>query len=337
MLRFRVRSGRSPLTDPRSLGSSLLVHGLLLLVASLAVWTVTTSSNRELPHALRGEVDPVDNRDPSQAGGGSPGELGGQGLVEALPLADGQSWPGALRDPSTDALLSEILPASATADASQRALSGPQTTGLGLLPGAGLGGGGGAEGGSGGGSGGGIGPGTEFFGAREHAGSFAYVIDCSGSMATRNALDVAKRELLASLDQLPPDAQFAVVFYNLRATVFADDLGHHSLMAATEAHKARVRAQLAEVVPDGGTDHMLALRAALKMQPEVIFFLTDADLMTNGDVTEILAERGSTRIQAVEFGRGADLGTTGPLRRLATSTGGAYRYLDVTRFPKITR
>jgi len=337
MLRFRVLSSRSPLTDPRSLGSSLLFHGFLLLVASLAVWTVATSSDRELPHALRGEVDPVDNRDPSQAGGGSPGELGGQGLVEALPSADGQSWPGAPRDPSTDALLSEILPAPATADASQRALSGPQTTGLGLLPGPGLGGGGGAGGGSGGGIGRGIGPGTEFFGTHEHAGSFAYVIDCSGSMATRNALEVAKRELLASLDQLPPDAQFAVVFYNLRATVFADDQGHRSLMDATKAHKAQVRTQLAEVVPDGGTDHMLALRAALKMQPEVIFFLTDADLMTNGDVTEILAERGSTRIQAVEFGRGADLGTSGPLRRLATSTGGAYRYLDVTRFPKVTR
>ena len=113
-------------------------------------------------------------------------------------------------------------------------------------------------------------------------------------MATRNALDVAKRELLASLDQLPPDAQFAVVFYNLRATVFADDQGHRGLMAATKAHKAQVRTQLASIVPDGGTDHMLALRAALKMRPEVIFFLTDADLMTNGDVTELLAERGFT-------------------------------------------
>ena len=28
----------------------------------------------------------------------------------------------------------------------------------------------------------------EFFGARDHAHSFAYVIDCSGSMATRNSL-----------------------------------------------------------------------------------------------------------------------------------------------------
>ncbi len=82
---------------------------------------------------------------------------------------------------------------------------------------------------------------------------------------------------------------------------------------------------------------MLALCAALKLHPEVIFFLTDADLMTNTDVTEILAERGSTRIQAVEFGRGADLGGSGPLRHLATSTGGSHRYLDVTRFPKVPR
>ena len=66
----------------------------------------------------------------------------------------------------------------------QRALPGPQTTGQGLIPGSGSGGGGGAGGGSGGGAGRGIGPGTQFFGARDHAHSFAYVIDCSGSMAS---------------------------------------------------------------------------------------------------------------------------------------------------------
>ena len=35
---------------------------------------------------------------------------------------------------------------------------------------------------------------------------------------------------------------------------------------------------------------MLALRTALGLKPEVVFFLTDADLMTNNDVNEILAE-----------------------------------------------
>ena len=70
-----------------------------------------------------------------------------------------------------------------------------------------------AWGGSGGGLGRGIGPGTEFFGAREHGHSFAYVIDCSGSMGLRNSLEVAKRELLASLNQLPPDARFSVIWF----------------------------------------------------------------------------------------------------------------------------
>ena len=161
---------------------------------------------------------------------------------------------------------------------------------------------------SGGGVGRGIGPGTQFFGARDHAHSFAYVIDCSGSMASRNSLEVAKRELLASLNQLPPDAEFAVIFYNLLAKMLSDPQGRKGLMSATAANKARVQSQLATIVPDGGTDHMTALRTALALKPEVIFFLTDADLMTNGDVNEILAEAGTTRIQAVEFGRGADLG-----------------------------
>jgi hypothetical protein len=153
-------------------------------------------------------------------------------------------------------------------------------------------------------------------------------------MATRNALDVAKRELLASLGQLPPDANFAVVFYSLRATTLADLQGRRGLMAATVLNKSRVRSQLDAIVPDGGTDHMLALREALALRPEVIFFLTDADLMTHADVQEILKESGTTRIQAVEFGRGADLRMPGPLRKLASATGGSYRYLDVTGFPK---
>jgi hypothetical protein len=105
-------------------------------------------------------------------------------------------------------------------------------------------------------------------------------------------------------------------------------------MSATVSNKTRIRTQLEAILPDGGTDHMSALRAALALKPEVIFFLTDADLMTNGDVNEILAEAGTTRIQAVEFGRGINLGERTPLRRLATTTGGAYLYIDVSQFPR---
>src|SRR5262249_37065420 len=104
----------------------------------------------------------------------------------------------------------------------------------------------------------------------------------------------------------------------------------------TAANKTRVATQLAMIGPDGGTDHMLALRTALALRPEVIFFLTDADLMTQSDVSALLTEAGNTRIQSIEFGRGLELGAqNNPLRRLSSATGGSYRYIDVTRFPAL--
>jgi hypothetical protein len=327
----KLTRGQSPLTDPRALLSSALFHLLLLIVVSVAaLGAILPVAPPALSNPLRGELGPVDNQAPSEAGG-SPGEPGGVGTIPVA-LQDA-SAPGAARnDAAAEALLSEILPALSSADAAERALPNPLARGVGLLPGPGPGGGGGSGGGSGGGVGRGIGPGTEFFGAREHAHSFAYVIDCSGSMAVQNALTVAQRELLRSLEQLPPDARFGVIFYNLSATIFTDSQGRQALMAATQANKARVRSLLAKVKPNGGTNHMSALRTALALRPEVIYFLTDADLMTSKDVEDILEEAGATRIQAIEFGVGPDLGQSVPLRRLAAASGGTYRYLDITRF-----
>jgi von Willebrand factor type A domain len=338
---FLARLGQTPLTDPRSLGGSALFHLFLVLLASLLALPVALGlADSSRPKALYAELDPIDNRasvPPSPGeGGGGPGEIGGTSSVPFVPPADGTRPQGATRDPVADALLAEILPSPQPkpSETLERALPGPQTTDQGLIPGSGSGGGGGAGGGSAGGAGRAIGPGTQFFGAREHAHSFAYVIDCSGSMASHNSLDVAKREMLASINQLPPDAQFAAIFYNFQAIMLTDPLGHRGLMAATVSNKSRVRAQLERIPPFGGTDHMLALREALKLKPEVIFFLTDADMMSNSNVNEILPEVGRTRIQAVEFGEGIALGQRTPLGRLATTTGGAYLYIDVSKFPR---
>jgi hypothetical protein len=207
-----------------------------------------------------------------------------------------------------------------------------------------------------------------FFEIHDRARSVAYVIDRSGSMAVRNSLDVAKRELLASLSQLPPDSQFAVIFYNMTAWTLRDDQGHAGLMAASASNRKEVQSQIAKVAADGGTDHMVALRTALTLKPDVIFFLTDADLMTNNDVDEVLEEMGKapkpavgtnrslmasfrmfmngfsrpaevqkTRIQVIELGRGPEVTQDAPLRRLATTTDGSYLYLDVQQFPKVGR
>jgi hypothetical protein len=270
------------------------------------------------------------------AGGGMPGEIGGRGGPPRAGAIPESMRIGLTSDPVEERLLREIVPPLQNEEngLGHQGLPGPETYLPGTIPGSGRGGGGREGGGYGGGVGPGVGPGTQFFGAREHAHSFAYVIDRSGSMVTRGSLEVAKAELLASLAQLPPDAQFAIIFYNLDAQVLADREGRQGLTPATAANKEWARHQFATVVPDGGTDHMRALRKALAVKPEVIYFLTDADLMSNGDVDEILAEAGSTRVQAVEFGPGVDLGQRTPLARLAVATGGTYRYIDVSKFPR---
>jgi von Willebrand factor type A domain len=177
-------------------------------------------------------------------------------------------------------------------------------------------------------------PTVEFFGIRDHARTVVFAIDRSGSMATGKALDVAKRELLASIGRLSSDSEFGVVFYNLETRVLPDSRGKRGLMKPTAGNKADVTKRIQEAEAQGGTDHMVALRAALALKPEAILFLTDGDWMTNGDVDEIVREVGPVRIQAVEFGIGKAKKEQTALARLATTSGGTYVYKDVRSFPK---
>lgn len=169
---------------------------------------------------------------------------------------------------------------------------------------------------------------TEFFSIVDRAGSFAYVIDRSGSMATRDAIDVVKRGVRQRVRKLTSDVSYCVVFYNLRPTVFSDAKGRPGLMVATEVNKERTRLQLEAIEADGGTDHRLGLRTGLAERPQAVFFLTDADLISNEDATQMIAEAGKTRIHVIELKKGA--GEVSPaLRRLAVDTGGRFRVINV--------
>lgn len=304
----------SPLRDVRSLGGSALFHGLFLFLASSAAITIALPRARDEARTLSGQVGPMDNRAAQFAGaGGSPGAEGGKGT------APDPNDPRRLLEETLSPKVSAELP---------RWLRPRVDRGAGGVAGAGTGGGGGQGGGTGGGQGTGAGPGTEFFGERETAKEIVYVIDRSGSMTNRNSLTIAKRELLNSLDDLAEDCKFAVVFYDTRA-VFADGT---TLKPASSENRARLQAKLATIEPDGGTDHRVALLAAFQLKPEAVFFLTDADQMTDLDAKELKEAAGKVRVHAIEFGVGPALESSAPLKRLATATGGGYRYLDVTTF-----
>jgi hypothetical protein len=178
--------------------------------------------------------------------------------------------------------------------------------------------------------------GTSLFGIPAEGTKVVYVFDRSTSMGggLRSPLSLAKAELQASLDELAETDQFQIVFYNQNPTPFV--LGNQGprLVRATPQNKNLARSYIGSIIADGGTGHEEALTLALKMGPDTIFFLTDADqpVLNPGQLERISRlNRRHMVIHAVEFGRGPALGDDNFLVRIAQQNYGKYTYVDVTR------
>lgn len=179
---------------------------------------------------------------------------------------------------------------------------------------------------------------AEFGGIWEKGTRFVYVLDASGSMANDNAIGVAKMHLMASLQSLARTQQFQIIFYNETARAMTTrGEKQPKLYWADDRNRLLARQFISGIRADLGTRHMPAIKKALRMSPEVIFLLTDADepRLDAGDLDEIKKlNQGGTRINCIEFGRGPDLGGDNFLKRLARQNGGKHRYQDVTQFGK---
>jgi Mg-chelatase subunit ChlD len=175
---------------------------------------------------------------------------------------------------------------------------------------------------------------TQFFGAQVWGTKFVYVIDRSGSMMQRDRIGAAKRELLASLAQLPDETQFQIVFYNTEPSVMLPS-SPAKLQFATDHNKLRAAREVEQVIPTGGTEHLPALQLALTLQPDVVLFLTDADDLRPQDVAAATAlNKDRARIHTVEFGVGAATDEQNQLRELANRNGGSYRYIDAANLDR---
>jgi von Willebrand factor type A domain len=192
----------------------------------------------------------------------------------------------------------------------------------------------------GGGSGGGGGPrgsfGTApFFGIWDAGAKFVYVIDCSGSMFSYNSMQAAKNELLSSLASLRRSQQFQIVFYNLdQKWMKAPGKVDFQYFPASESNRRLAGQFIAEVQPHGGTLHLPALELALRLHPDVIFFLTDAGepAMKPEEMQEIRRLNGGhSRIHCVQFGMHDDA-VADFLRKLAAENNGDFAYQNVKRF-----
>lgn len=181
---------------------------------------------------------------------------------------------------------------------------------------------------------------TSIFGAEGTGSKFVYVFDRSASMGGYEGrpLAAAKRELVASLGDLDQVHQFQIIFYNEEPTVFNPAYPQPPRMLFGDSATKRLAQRFVRgVVAAGGTGHLAALKLALGMRPDVIFFLTDAGdpQMSTSEMEEIRRRNARTgaSLHVIEFGAGPQSGGENFLVRLARQNGGRYVYVDVTRLP----
>jgi len=175
-------------------------------------------------------------------------------------------------------------------------------------------------------------PGTTFFNVATSARKIVYVIDRSGSMGRHGAWTCACQELLASLRRLPADVRFQIIVYNHTPRLL---LGHGSDWLTSKPSRVReTEIALARLAVEGATDHGRALRAALVLRPEAIFFLTDGDDLAPELVRHICQlNRASSAIHAIELTTARSIPAGTPLQMLARSNAGIYQAIALGAYP----
>lgn len=244
--------------------ASLIFHGAAVLLFSLATVVGATAPKEQV-----GEYE--------------------AGITEALAedLAGDFKWPGeeleTPEEPEMD--LDSLTDLSDLTDidiSDFDASEGLDAPGLGFGEGRGdiLGIGSGAGEAGSGGFGGGLGAGRRagggpvgLWGANLIANKIAYVIDFSGSIIV--AQDDLLAELKRSVARLRAPQAFNVYIFFERGGKFVTKNFNQALQIAKSDTKLKFYKWIDKQEPQGRTEPLDAMRRALKLEPEVIFFLSD--------------------------------------------------------------
>lgn len=203
--------------------------------------------------------------------------------------------------------------------------------------------------------GGGDGKSAEFFGTRAIGNSFVYVLDSSGSMGTQNSkilasgkrdpitrFEVAKNELLASVESLQPHQEFYVVLFSTQTRRMFDDgsLIPKSYKATTE-NKLKLRNWLKTTAVFGGTDPRKSVQIGLKMKPDAMFILSDGEFSsaTSPELPEtkeivrqhVEKERVPVKINSIAF---EDEMSKRNMLELSRASGGDFKFVKIADYRK---
>jgi hypothetical protein len=174
---------------------------------------------------------------------------------------------------------------------------------------------------------------VKVFGVEGTGNKFVYVFDRSASMEGA-PLANAKRQLIESLKSLDELHQFHIIFFNHRLQAFNSSAGGRRIAFADDRNKLLAAGFVRRIKADGGTDRFAALKHALALNPDTIFFLSDADdPMSDREMATLaqLNEGVGAAICVIEFGNGAVEPERNFLTELARQSGGQYGYVDVAK------
>lgn len=176
-----------------------------------------------------------------------------------------------------------------------------------------------------------------FFGTRAAGNSFVFIVDCSGSMSTPVKLrrrsrvtagtryDRAIRELANAMKELSAEQSFYVVFFNHETYPLFHPNPVRQLLKSAPSTRERTYAWTRQISPSGETAPQDAMKLALSLKPDVIFFLTDGVIP---GVTRRIAKgsnKSDTVIHTIAFGL---RGEHGLMKGIAKDNGGRFRFVE---------
>ncbi|REJ74721.1 MAG: VWA domain-containing protein [Planctomycetota bacterium] len=245
-------------------------------------------------------------------------EAGGSSLAR-VPLVTGAADASPLAD--TDFRVEEPLPrANALETANLAAPVRPLGGGDGSLDNAGDG--------SGDGDAAGDGSGSSFFGLTAAGKKFVFVVDASGSMRRpfqgqgKTLLGRTKLEILKCVTQMDSDQQFFIVYFNDETFPMPAD----RLMHATKENQLNYLRWMAGFKAGGTTEPEDALLLALRLKPDVVYFLTDGAFKYRVIDRVKQMNRNKVSINTVSFGgdeRAADF-----MQQIADQNNGSYHFVS---------
>ena len=174
-------------------------------------------------------------------------------------------------------------------------------------------------------NGAGNGSGGAFFGMKVAGQSVVYVVDCSSSMNVRHTMAATrfhrlKLELLNSVASMKPNQSFYIIFFNDQPI----PMPARSMQPARPELQRQYLEWMARMRANGMTNPLSSMRMALRLRPDVIYFLTDGNFNFKTAVALSRIRQPRSVIHTITFGeREAE-----PLMKsIAMANRGTYRFI----------